>query len=440
MDICVVEVDISNTNTHQLGFDVMRSLLSVAALVAYTSCTVANAQEANTEPAEEVEVMDANSDGVQVESLVASQTELAFDLYHRARSDGENVFFSPHSISSALAMVFAGARGETQRQMAGVLHWQSDGQALLASIRNLQDQLTSREAADAPGALALHIANSLWMDGGYQFAADYVSLLGGDFGAEAQTVDFRGGTEAARQAINTWISDTTNERITDLLGPGSIDEMTRLVLANAIYFHANWHLEFDPDITTNQVFRLLDGSAATVPLMHQTNHLWFFQGSGFVAVDLLYQGGETSMLIILPDAGTFSAFEEQLRPDILTSITDGLESRYVDLLMPRFGLEQSIGLKDALVTMGMPVAFGDEADLSGMDGVGELYISNVFHKAFVAVDEQGTEAAAATAAVMGWQSIPPPPVEVHLDRPFLFIIRHRESGAVLFMGRVLDPS
>ena len=418
----------------------MRSILLCVVLVGFSISAPAAAQEAANEPVEESGEMDTHSDTEPLESLVAGQTAFAFDLFHRVRNDAGNLFFSPHSISGALAMVFAGARGETQRQMASVLHWQADAQALLSSTRGLQGRLSSDGAAETSGELEVRIANSMWMDAGYPFSADFVSLLGGDFGAGAHSVDFRANTEAARQAINSWISDATNERINDLLGPGSIDEMTRLVLANAIYFRASWHLEFDPAITTDQTFRLLDGSEASVPMMHQTDHLWFYQGSGFVAVDLLYRGGETSMLIILPDTGTFSAFEERLGPDLLAATTSDLGSRYVDLLMPRFGVEQQIDLKDALAPMGMAVAFGDDADFSGMDGTGDLYISNVFHKAFVTVDERGTEAAAATAAVMGWQSIPPPPVEVHVDRPFLFVIRHRQTGAVLFLGRVVDPS
>lgn len=418
--------------------------LSVCVLLLFISASPSvTAQESTDGQGEGTEEMDAHNNGELLEALVAGQTTFAFDLLQQLQTEPGNLFFSPHSIATALAMVFVGARGETQTEMADVLHWEQEAQALLSGTSRLNQVLTpntSEQTDETSGQLELVVANSMWLDAAYHFLPEFLSLLTTEGEAVAQNLDFRGEPEQARQTINDWVSNVTEQRILDLLGPGSIDERTRLVLTNAVYFRANWQNEFDPAITTDQAFHRLDGSEVTTPMMHRTDYIWAFEGPDFVAVDLLYQGGDTSMLVVVPDSGTFEGFEERFDADLLSTISSGITSRYVDLSFPGFEVEQRVNLGDALISLGMETAFSQNADFSGMDGTRELYVSNVFHKASATIDERGTEAAAATAVVIGWQSIPPPPLEVQVDRPFLFMIRHRETGTILFMGRVVDPS
>ena len=420
----------------------MRCIPICTILVIVLVSSSVTAQESTNGQGEGGEEMDAQTNDELLESLVIGQTAFALDLLQQLRDEPGNLFFSPYSISTALAMVFAGARGDTQAEMARVLHWEHGAQALLSSVSVLTQRFspdTSDEAEQTAGQLELAVANSMWLDAGYHFLPEYLGLLAAELETGAQNLDFQNHPEDARQTINDWVSQATEARIADLLGPGSIDELTRLVLANAVYFRANWQNEFDPANTTAQAFHRLDGNEVTVPTMHRTDYIWAFEGPDYVAVDLLYVGGDTSMLVVVPNSGTFEGFEQRLDAGLLSTISGGMTSRYVDLSFPGFEVEQRINLGEVLSSMGIETAFSENADFSGMDGTRELYISSVFHKAFVTVDERGTEATAATTAVMGWQSIPPPPLEVHVDRPFLFVIRHRGTGAILFMGRVVDP-
>jgi len=270
-------------------------------------------------------------------------------------------------------------------------------------------------------------------------ASDFLDVLAENYGAGLRILDFITETEKSRLTINDWVSNQTEGRIEDLIPQGAIDALTRLVLTNAIYFNAAWEYPFDEKMTADGPFYLLDGGQVIVPMMKQTESFGYTEGEGYQAVELRYDGEELSMVILLPEAGQFEAFEEGLQAQQVSDIISGLQPTEVALTMPRFEFDSEFSLQDTLAGMGMPIAFSGEADFSGMTGKPELFISDIVHKAFVAVDEAGTEAAAATAVIMRLTAVPEPPVYVAIDRPFIFLIRDIETGAVLFVGRVMNP-
>jgi serpin B len=339
-------------------------------------------------------------------------------------------------------MTYAGARGETEQQMADALHYTLP-QARLHPAFNALDQALAKRGEGAQGkdgqGFRLNVANAIWGQAGYQFLPAFLDLLAGNYGAGLRLLDFVAGPEEARVAINDWVSQQTEERIQDLIPPGLITPLTRLVLTNAIYFNAAWATPFEAELTENGPFTLLDGSEVMEPMMRQTGSLGYAEGPGYQAVELPYDGHELSMVILLPEAGEFEAFEEGLGAGQVESILEGLAYRQVALTMPKFEFESEFSLAQALAALGMPAAFSGDADFSGMDGGRDLFISEVVHKAFVSVDEAGTEAAAATAVIVAVTGMPEAPVEVSLDHPFIFFIRDIQTGAILFVGRVVDP-
>jgi len=375
------------------------------------------------------------------QALAAGNTAFAFDLYHelRAREDGD-LFCSPLSISMALAMTWAGARGDTAEEMAAALHFTLAQDALHPAFNWLDHELASRDAPPPPEQgghpFALHVANAIWGQQGYPFLASFLDVLALNYGAGLYTLDYQADPEACRQIINDWVAEQTEQRIRDLLPEGSIDEVTRLVLTNAIYFSASWSLPFDPEDTHAAPFTLLDGTTVDVQTMAQGEVFSWAQGDGFTAIALPYVGEDLRLVAILPDAGRFAEVEGRLDPALIAGLP--WEGRVVDLTLPKFTVETHFSVKDMLEALGMVTAFGGGCDLSGMAETGELYISDVLHKAFVAVDEAGTEAAAATAVVVAGSG-PPEPATFHADRPFLFLIEDRPTGTVLFLGRVVDP-
>jgi serpin B len=377
--------------------------------------------------------------------LVSGNSAFAFDLYQHLKGTKGNLFYSPHSISIALAMTYAGARGETEQQMADTLHFTLPQDQLHPAFNWLDLELASR-GADAKGkdgeSFQLNIVNATWGQKGYEFLPEYLDTLAINYGSGLQLMNFRGDPENSRVTINDWVSSQTNERIKNLIPPGLITADTRLVLTNAIYFNAAWAEAFDEEATTDGSFFLLDGSEITVPLMAQTTSLGYAKGEGYQAVELPYDGGELTMVILLPDEGTFEAFEDSLDAKQIAAITDDVAYTEVVLTMPKFKTESEFSLSNTLSAMGMPIAFTTNADFSGMDGTTDLYISDVVHKAFVDVTESGTEAAAATGVIVEAESAPEPepPLVVTVDRPFVFFIRDIETGTILFVGRVMDPS
>jgi len=379
----------------------------------------------------------------QVE-LVGGNSAFAFDLYRLLREEKEgNLFYSPYSISLALAMTYAGARGETEQQMADTLHYTLPQDQLHPAFNWLDLEFTSRgegaQGKDGAG-FQLNIANTIWGQEGYAFLPEFLDTLAVNYGAGMQLVDFAGAPEAARVAINDWVSGQTEERIKDLIPPGVIDELTRLVLTNAIYFNAAWAEPFEESRTQDGAFTLLAGSQVTVPMMHHTASYGYAKGEGYQAIDLPYDGRELSMVILLPNEGAFDVFERSLDAERVGAIVNDLTYQEIALISPKFEVESDFSLVEALAEMGMPIAFSMDADFSGMDGTRELYIGEVLHKSFITVDEAGTEAAAATAVEMQLKGAPMDPVTVTVNRPFIFFIRDIETGAILFVGRVVDPS
>ena len=383
-----------------------------------------------------------------LDQLVRGNNAFAFDLYH-ALSDGEgNLFYSPFSISQALAMTSTGARGGTQRQMADTLHHRLPQSGLHPAFNALDRTLASRgkgppgtpnSDGEAGQYFRLNIANAVWGQHGYQFLPDFLDVLAANYGAGMMAVDFVGAPDESRVRINDWVSEETSGRVKELLPPGIIDGSTRLVLTNAIYFNASWLWPFSPRQTEVRPFHLDGGDMVMVPMMTETNGYGYARGDGYQTVDLPYSWGELSMTILLPDAGALGAFEDSLDLDLLYEITDSIETDAVTLTMPLFEFESELSLGGTLAEMGMPDAFASGADFSGMTGSRGLWISEVVHKAFVSVDEEGTEAAAATGVNMLLGGFGEDTIAVTVDRPFIFLIRDTGTGTVLFLGRVSNP-
>ncbi len=429
----------------------MRYNLLISAILVVVLLIGSSACVAPTIPQQPVS-QTLKSDKQRITSPVASQADLsalvdgnntfAFDAYQQIKGD-ENVFFSPYSISLALAMTYAGARGDTAQQMVNTLHYTLPQELLHPTFNSLDTELSQRgqgaKGKDEKG-FRLNIVNAIWGQQGYTFLQDFLDILAENYGAGIRTLDFQNAPEPSRITINDWVSDQTEGRIKDLIPPGAIDAMTRLVLTNAIYFNAAWLFPFDEDATADGTFHLLNGGEVTVPMMHETQSFAYAEGDDYQAVELPYDGRELSMVILLPQPGQFTTFESSLDASKVDGIIAGLASRRVALTMPKYEFSSDFSLKKALSALGMPVAFTDGADFSGMDGKRDLYISDVIHKAFVSVDEAGTEAAAATAVIMTTTSLPLNVVDVTIDRPFIFLIRDIPTGTILFLGHVTDPS
>ena len=379
----------------------------------------------------------------ELTELVAGNSGFAFDLYQEVRQKAENLFYSPHSISLALAMAYAGARNNTESQMADTLHFSLIQEQLHPAFNALDLELASRgqgaEGQDGEG-FRLNIVNAIWGQTGYLFLSEFLDILAENYDAGLRLLDFQNAPEDSRVRINNWVSDQTEDRIKDLIPKGDITWETVLVLTNAIYFNAAWLYPFDEELTQDGPFHLLGGSQITVPMMSQTEHFRYASGDGYQAVELPYDGEELSMVVFLPESDRFDDFEISLDAGQVEEIINNLSLTYLHLTMPKFEYKFSMGLKDMLKDMGMKDAFNRVvADFSGMDGTRDLYIGDVLHKAFVSVDEAGTEAAAATAVIMIGTGMPPTPTELTLEHPFIFLIRDIETGTILFVGRVLNP-
>jgi len=384
-------------------------------------------------------------------ALVAGNNAFAFDFYGQiaGRSDS-NLIFSPFSISQAFGMLMAAARENTASQMADTLHYTLPQDALHPAFAALNADLSTRETPNAGSEgerLQLNIVNAIWAQEGFPFREAYLALLQDFYEGGLNFADFVQAAEAARETINTWIEDQTEDKIQDMLPPGVLNADTRLVLVNAIYFNGSWLNPFEPSATQDAPFNLLDGSIVSVSMMAQQESLGYLQGNGFQVVELPYFGNDMAMLIVLPDSDQFESVQTQLDGVWFERTRNAVSYRDVRLYMPRFEFETSLDLRTSLQQMGLTDVFdGNVADLTGMfdpAAVNEnLFVTAALHKAFIGVDETGTEAAAATAIVVGITSAPMPsqPVEVRLDRPFMYTIYDRQTGAILFLGQVLNPT
>jgi serpin B len=366
-------------------------------------------------------------------------TAFGLDLYRVAGEKGGNLVISPASIAIALSMARAGANGLTASQMDQVMHATADGAKGMNSLDQALSALsgTFRDDSGKSVELRLHIANTPFAQKDMSLEAAYLETLATHYGAGLRLVDFKSDSQEACKLINGWVSDQTEKRIPKLLD--SLDPMTRLVLVNAIYLKAPWETRFADSATKDAPFTTAGGSQVTVPTMNATIGARYASGSGWQAVEVPYVGGSLAMTIIVPD--DLTAFERSLDAGTYAQIAGALSSTEVSLSLPRFKTETHVDLADMLVGMGMTDAFDpDKADFSGITTDEILYISNVIHQANISVDEKGTEAAAATAVVMRATGMPAEPVTVRVDRPFLFAVRDTRTGAVLFLGRIVDPS
>jgi len=414
-----------------------------AILIGTSDCVPSQPQTGNVLKSDKQRLTSVHVSQPDLEALVDGNNAFALNLYRLLGEDDTNLFYSPFSISMALAMTYAGARDDTAGQMADTLHFTLSQDRLHPAFNSLDTELSQRgegaKGKDDKG-FRLNIVNAIWGQKGYTFLPAFLDTLAENYGAGLRVLDFASAAEESRIAINDWVSDQTEERIKDLIPPGAIDSLTRLVLTNAIYFNAAWQYPFQKEATKDGIFHLLNSNEVTVPMMHVTEPFRYAEGNSYQAVALPYDGRELSMLILLPESGKFSEFEQSLTAELVDTTVKELESRRIALTMPRFEFTSGFSVKKALATMGMPIAFSDSADFSGMTGKPDLFISDVIHKAFVQVDESGTEAAAATAVIMRLTAMPESPMDLTIDHPFIFLIRDNATGTILFIGRVMDPS
>jgi serpin B len=387
--------------------------------------------------------------------------EIGVDLYRQLATGAENLCISPYSIDSALAMTFAGADGETRTEMARVLHFVNDGD-VPASFSALQHSLEEMSAKTAElvkqskkfggpsEPITLNIANHLFAQKGYHFRETFLALVKQNFGGAFEPIDFVADPAAATQRINKWVADQTRDRIRDLIPGGALDNTTRLVLANALYLKAPWANEFSQNATQPEPF-FVRGASVDVPMMRKTDkNFGYARREGFTVISLPYVGDELQFVILLPDEiNGLNGLEAKLSSEVLASCAK-LQKRDVDLHLPKFKFEPpTITLAKQFEALGMKTAFDQPKGSANFDKIAPrtpsdyLFISQIFHKTFIAVDEKGTEAAAATAVAMlagsALRSPPPPPIEVKVDRPFVYAIQHVPSGVCLFIGRVTDP-
>lgn len=428
-------------------------------LLLSTGCTVLSPTERSSE---ETDVVVPSEPGMQMSSvervtspevtdaqtqtLAGDNTAFALDFYNQVRSGDGNIIYSPFSISLALAMTMAGAEGDTEDAMLNALRMSLPADmvypaydALLLAIQNSEES-ASEDMDGSP--FTLNIANSIWGQSGYDFKEPFLNTLAQYFGAGIYTVDYMQDPEGAREAINGWVEDETMDKIKDLIPEGAIDQLTRLVLANAIYFNGSWYYPFNEGATAKAEFNLLDGSQSEVDMMSLTGeHLMYAKGNGYQVVQLPYMSSDFVMTIIVPDNGDFDLIENDLTAESYAEMLQGLEYKLVDLQMPKYDFETSLNVNDALIALGMGEAFDPgQADFSGMTDEDKLVISDVLHKATITVDENGTEAAAATAVIMKLTAaMPEDALSLVMDRPFMFFIEHQPTGSILFMGRVVEP-
>jgi serpin B len=376
-------------------------------------------------------------------ALVSGSSAFALDLYQQVKDKPGNVFYSPFSISMALAMTWAGARTDTETAMASTLHFTLPQDKLHPAFNWIDLELESRgqgaSGSDGQG-FRLNVVNALWGQVGYGFEAPFLDTLAENYGAGMHIVDFLGDPDGSAGIINDWVKKNTEDKIPELVPVEAITADTVLILTNAIYFNAAWKEPFQVADTKDGSFTKLDGSTVTVPMMSGFRETSYGEGADYQALQLPYDGDELSMVIVLPAAGALANFEASLDTAKLDAVLGSMTAHLVDIKMPKFKIEFELGLKETLKAMGMGIAFeSGPADFTGINAEGRPFIQDVLHKAFVGVNEAGTEAAAATAVIVGDEGAPLPST-MTLDRPFLFLIRDNATGSLLFVGRVADPT
>lgn len=375
-----------------------------------------------------------------LQTAVKGNSIFGFDLYQQLKENEGNLFFSPYSISTALAMTYAGARGQTEKEMAEVLHFSLEQEPLHSSFSKLQLELNTIQDK---GHVKLSIANSLWAQEGYHFLDIFFDLNKKHYGAGLNFVDFARQTETARKTINVWVEEETQEKIKELIKKGMLTPLTRLVLCNAIYFKGDWLSQFNKERTADADFYISLKKTIKVPMMSQKSEFKFKDFGSFSAIELPYEGNDLSMIIFLPkEVDGLVDLEQSLTDDSVKNWLDDISKSYkqeIFVSLPKFKTTCEFQLAKVLAEMGMPSAFSlPPANFSGMTGRKDLFISKVIHKAFVDVNEEGTEAAAATAVIM--EKGISKTLTFRADHPFVFLIRENKTGSILFIGRIVDPT
>ena len=376
--------------------------------------------------------------------IVDGNSDFAADLYAKLVADAKgNVFFSPASIHTALAMTYVGAAGDTASQMMQTLHLPGDDAKLHSNFGSLLVRLNRPQVMNGQASYDLVVSNAIWGQKGYEFTPAFLDCLKTNYNSPLNDVDFAQSADA-RKTINDWVADKTKDKIKDLIPDGVLNNLTRMVLTNAVYFKSKWASTFPKDATADAAFQVSAGKSVTVPMMHQTHDLGYLETDDCQVLEMSYFMHDLSMFVLLPKkADGMAAVEKSLSAANFTKWSKDVEKTNVEVTMPKFQFTSQFGLADALKALGMTDAFdATKANFAGMTEKEKLFISAVIHKAFVAVDEDGTEAAAATAVVMGVMSAMPNPAQPKVfkaDHPFVFYIRHNSTGEILFMGKVVNP-
>ncbi len=372
--------------------------------------------------------------------VVEANNQFAFELYSKYKDNEGNIFFSPYSISTALAMTYEGARGKTAEEIQAVFHFPKDANVRRQEFTSIYNQINKPDKQ-----YELKTANALWAQKDYKFLDEYFKTIEQYYGGKVTNLDFTGNTENSRITINNWVEEQTNDKIKNLIPPESIDSLTRLVITNAVYFKANWSIQFDAKNTYDQQFKLGFNTTTTAKMMHQTAYFNYSETDEIQILEMDYLGNDLSMLVILPkDGHNIDNVGSTINMEKLNKWKSNIKYERVAVAFPKFKFEIKYFMKGTLSDMGMPSAFSmADADFSGMTGTRDLFISAVIHQAFVDVNEEGTEAAAATAVVMRTTTAPgkiEQPKIFNADHPFIFIIQDKKTGNILFLGRVTDPS
>ncbi|NQU42180.1 serpin family protein [bacterium] len=370
------------------------------------------------------------------ERVARANTLFAADLYRHLSNTDSNILFSPYSLSSVLVLIHRGATGATQQEIGQTLRI-GNIPDLHSAISTLRHQLLASERTK------VKMANAIWAARDLDLKPEFSAVAQGLHQARAQALDFDADPEQARQTINAFTREATKGKIPELIPLGIISAYTRLILTNALYFRSQWESPFDPEETAERNFRCLDGEKRKTPMMHQRAALPYGETDGVQILELPYQGAEYSLCVLLPrKIKDLPALEERLGPEEIADLLKDLEIHETDVRLPRFHIDTSADLANDLALLGMPRAFSSNADFSGMLGKSEdVYLTAVLHSARIDIDEAGTEAVAATAAVLGLKELPAnlPRARFHADHPFLFLIRHRPTNTILFLGRMADP-
>lgn len=408
-----------------------RTMILMALLIA-TTVPVFNNSNAK--------VANLTADSKEVTTLVEDNNRFAFKIYDQIRTNQKgNLIFSPYGLSSILTMTSAGAAGETRQQMNRALGHRLDDDGVHPAYARLTRRFNG-DGSDRGRDYQLNVANALWGQQGISLQGAFQSLLRSAYGADMKLLNFRQDPEASREEINRWAGQQTQERIKELLGPGTIDARTRLVLTNAVYFKGRWASQFDKKETADADFSLTETQKIKAPLMHRTGTFGYAAGDGYQMLELPYAGDGLAMVVVLPDGGAGSPdFDKGFTDKMVSAGLGRMREQKIELFLPRFKSEMGMDLTQALKQMGMALAFSEGADFSGIDGKRDLLISEVVHKAYVDVNEEGTEAAAATATVHMGPAEVRRPLVFRVDKPFVFLIRDAKTGAILFMGRVVNP-